>query len=148
MSDGTTIAERPALTLERRLGAPPHLVFNAWTKPGEITRWFGRKGATELSAEAEAKVGGRYRICFRSEDGERHEIGGSYLEIVPDRKLVFTWAWHTTPERQSLVTVSLAEDGDGTRLTLTHEKFFDEAARDRHLSGWAAALGKLEALFA
>ena len=63
---------------------------------------------------------------------------------MPNRKLVFTWAWRTMPERESLVTVSSSEDGDGTMLTLIHEQFFDEAARDRHEAGWAKALDKLD----
>ena len=62
---------------------------------------------------------------------------------MPDRKLVFTWAWKSTPERESLVTVDLKPDGDGTLLTLTHEQFFDEDARDRHRQGWEGAMDKL-----
>jgi uncharacterized protein YndB with AHSA1/START domain len=61
---------------------------------------------------------------------------------------VFSWAWHSTPERESLVTVSLKPDGDGTLLTLHHEAFFDEAARDGHARGWNGALDKLEKVIA
>lgn len=68
--------------------------------------------------------------------------------MVPGEKLVFTWAWRTTPERESLVSVALKRDGDGTVLTLTHEQFFDEAARDAHREGWTGALDKLEAQLA
>jgi len=55
----------------------------------------------------------------------------SYREIVPNARLVFSWAWHTTPERESQVTVSLLSEGGGTLLTLHHEQFFDEAAREQ-----------------
>jgi uncharacterized protein YndB with AHSA1/START domain len=82
------------------------------------------------------------------ESGEHHEVGGVYREMVPNRLLVFSWAWHTTPERESLVTVSLKPDGDGTLLTLTHEQFFDAAARDGHERGWTGALDKLQNLLA
>jgi uncharacterized protein YndB with AHSA1/START domain len=51
---------------------------------------------------------------------------------VPNERLVFSWAWHSTPERESQVTVSLKPDGDGTLLTLHHEQLFDSAARDGH----------------
>ena len=71
------------------------------------------------------RVGGRYRVSFDMESGEYHEVGGVYREVVPNQRLVFSWAWHSTPERESLVTVSLKPDGDGTLLTLTHEQFFD-----------------------
>jgi uncharacterized protein YndB with AHSA1/START domain len=148
MSDSVDLVTKPALRLERRLGAPPRKVFSAWTDPREIARWFGPAGAEQFNAEIEARIGGRYRIGFRGADGERHEVGGTYLEFVPDRKLAFTWAWHTTPERESLVTVELEPDAKGTLLTLRHEKFFDEAARDRHRGGWSQTLDKLQALFA
>jgi uncharacterized protein YndB with AHSA1/START domain len=58
--------------------------------------------------------------------------------------LVFTWAWRSTPERESLVTVLIEPDRDGSLLTLIHEQFFDEAARDRHRHGWTGSLDKLE----
>ncbi len=148
MSDAIALAARRSLTIERRLAAPPQKVFRAWSHPLEITRWFGPARAEALSAEADARVGGRYRVGFRTPDGEQHEVGGVYREVVPDRKLAFTWAWRSTPERESLVTVLLEGDGGGTVLTLTHEQFFDEAARDRHLGGWTATLDKLEAYFA
>jgi len=78
------------------------------------------------------------------ENGEYYEVGGVYRELVPNRRLVFSWAWHSTPERESLVTVSLKPDGDGTLLTLTHEQLFDQAARDSHERGWNDLLDKLE----
>lgn len=141
---------RPSLTLRRRLKASPAQVFAAWTDSQKIVRWFGPAEAVadSVSAEMDVRVGGRYRIRFTTMDGEQHEVGGVYREVVPHRRLVFTWAWHTTPERESLVTVTLTEDGDGTLLTLHHEQFFDEPARDRHLRGWTGALDKLERIFA
>ena len=78
----------------------------------------------------------------------RHDVGGVYREVVPNEKLVFTWAWKSTPERESLVTVLIKPDGDGSLLTLTHEQFFDEDVRDRHQQGWTGALDKMEKLFA
>jgi uncharacterized protein YndB with AHSA1/START domain len=138
---------KPSLTLKRRLKASPAQVFSAWTDPQKIGRWFGPAEARQGSvvAELDLRVGGRYRIIFKTEDGEAHEVGGTYREVVPDRRLVFSWAWHTTPERQSLVTITLAEDGEtGTLLTLQHEQFFDQPARDGHERGWTGTLEKLD----
>ena len=84
---------------------------------------------------------------FHTPDGEHHSVSGVYREIVPDRKLVFSWAWQSTPERESQVTIDLKPDGDSTMLTLTHEQFFDEKARDDHRRGWTLALDNLEKVF-
>jgi uncharacterized protein YndB with AHSA1/START domain len=144
-------AVRPSLTVKRRLKASPAKVFAAWTDPEKIKRWMGPGEIVTQRAEADPRVGGRYRIEMRSANGEPHNVGGVYREIVANEKLVFTWAWDTTPPdepHESLVTVLLKADGDGTLLTLTHEKLFDEKSRDGHLHGWTGALDKLEKLVA
>ena len=138
------MSSKPSLTLKRRLNAPPSKVYGAWTDSAKIWHWFGPEDAEILRAETDVRVGGRFRIVFRGPDGEEHDVGGIYREVVPDQKLVFTWAWRSTPEQESLVTVALKRDGDGTLLTLLHEQFFDEAARDRHGRGWNGTLDKLE----
>jgi uncharacterized protein YndB with AHSA1/START domain len=110
-------------------------------------KWFGPDSGPVTRAETDLRVGGRYVIAFNTENGERHQVGGIYREVVPNEKLVFTWAWHTTPERESLVTITVKPDGAGSILTLLHEQFFDEAARDGHKRGWSGSLDKLEKLF-
>jgi uncharacterized protein YndB with AHSA1/START domain len=144
MSANASVTSKPSLTLKRRLNAPPAKVFAAWTDPAKIASWFGPVQAEALRIEADARAGGRYRIVMRTADGEEHDVSGVYREVVANEKLVFTWAWRSTPERESLVTVLLKRDGDGTLLTLLHEQFFDEAARDRHRFGWTGSLDKLE----
>ncbi len=139
----TQTATKPSLTIKRRLNAPPAKVFAAWTDPEKVKRWMGPGEVKVLAVESEPRAGGRYRWLMRAPSGEDHDVSGVYREFVPDRKLVFTWAWKTTPERESLVTVDLKPDGDGTLLTLTHEQFFDEEARDRHRHGWEGAMDKL-----
>jgi uncharacterized protein YndB with AHSA1/START domain len=111
-------------------------------------QWFGPGAVRCTQAQFEPRVGGRYMIAATAPDGEKHQVGGIIREFVPNKKLVYTWAWHSTPERESLVTVEFKEDGDGTLLTLTHEQFFDDDARDRHQHGWSGALDKLEAFVA
>ena len=148
LANKPSLPNKPSLAIKRRLNAPPPTVYRAWTDPAQITRWFGPEQAEILRSEADARVGGRFHIVFRTAGGEEHGVGGEYRDVVPDQKLVFTWAWRSTPERESLVTIALKPDGEGTLLTLTHEQFFDEPARDRHRMGWTATLDKLERLFA
>jgi uncharacterized protein YndB with AHSA1/START domain len=102
-------------------------------------KWFGPEEIETLSAQADARVGGRFRIIMRDVSGEEHGVSGIYREVVPNEKVVFTWAWRSTPERESLVIVSIKRDGAGSL-----EQFFDEAARDRHDHGWLGCLNKLE----
>lgn len=142
--------QKPSLTLKRRLKASPEKVFAAWTDPEKIVHWFGPHETVDGSvrAEMDVRAGGRYRVNFTTVDGEKHQIGGEYQEVVANERLVFSWAWHSTPERESLVTVTLKPDGDGTILTLLHERFFDQKARDGHEHGWTGTLEKLEHYFA
>ncbi len=139
---------KPSLTLKRRLNAAPAKVYAAWTDPAKVAKWMGPEGIEVISAECDPCIGGRFRFLMRAPDGEHHDVSGIYREVTADEKLVFTWAWRSTPERESLVTVTLTPDGAGTLLTLLHEQFFDEGARDRHRHGWSGALDKLERYFA
>ncbi len=138
----------PSLTLKRRLNAAPEKVYAAWTDPAQIAKWFGPDAGAVTSAETDVRVGGRYTVIFHTEDGEEHYVSGVYREVVRNEKLQFTWAWRSTPERESLVTILIKAEGAGSILTLIHEKFFDDAARDRHEYGWTGSLNKLEKLFA
>jgi uncharacterized protein YndB with AHSA1/START domain len=139
------LAARPSLTLTRRLRAQPEKVYAAWTEPENLVQWFGpgqvEPGSTR--ADLDVRVGGRYRISFTGANGEYHEVGGVYRDVVPNQRLVFSWAWHSTPERESLVTVSIKPDGGGTLLPFQHAPFVDEAARDNHRRGWTESLGNL-----
>ncbi len=140
------VITRPSLTLKRRLNAPPAKVYAAWTDPEKLARWFGpsQVKAGSVQAEIDVRVGGRYRLSFTMDDGEYHQVGGVYREVVPNQRLVLSWAWHSTPERESQLTISLKPDGAGTLLTLHHEQFFDQAARDGHERGWTDILDQLE----
>ncbi|MGE0723735.1 MAG: SRPBCC domain-containing protein [Alphaproteobacteria bacterium] len=140
-------ATRPSLTLRRRLAASPASVWAAWTDPQKLARWFGPERITHADAELDVRVGGRFRVVLYENNGDRHAVGGVYRAIEAERRLVFSWAWESTPERESQVTVTLKPDGDGTVLILMHEQLADEATRDRHTGGWTGSLDKLERMF-
>jgi uncharacterized protein YndB with AHSA1/START domain len=142
------VIQKPSLTLKRRLAAPPEKVYAAWTQPAQLVKWFGPDSGPVLRAETDVRVGGRFHVVFRTEDGEEHDVSGTYQEVVLNQKLKFTWQWITLPERQSLVTIPIKPEGEGSMLTLIHEQFFDEAARDGHERGWTGCLDKLERLVA
>jgi uncharacterized protein YndB with AHSA1/START domain len=138
----TATATKPSLTIKRRLKAPPAKVYAAWIDPEKVKGWMGGEFKAK-SVEADLRVGGSYRWVMVAASGEEHDVRGVYREIVPNEKLVFTWAWKSTPERESLVTLTFKPDGDGTLFTMVHEQFFDETARDNHNKGWTSAMDKL-----
>ncbi len=143
----SAVATKPSLTIKRRFAAPPEKVYAAWSDPEKMSHWMGPVGTQRVEAECDLRVGGRYAIKMVMSDDE-HDVSGVYREIVPNEKLVFTWAWKTMPERQSLVTVTFRKDGNGTIMTLLHERFFDEEARDRHNAGWTGTMDRLEKFLA
>ncbi len=138
-----TATLKPSLTIKKRFNKPPARIYAAWTKPEELAKWMGGSGTIACKAEADVRVGGRYHIMMKMADDE-HNVGGVYREVVPNEKLVFTWAWRSTPDRESLVTITFKADGDGTIMTFNHSQFFDEAARDKHNTGWGVCFEKLQ----
>lgn len=133
----------PSLTLVRRIKAPPAKIYAALTKPELMIQWWSPDAGPTLRADADVRLGGRFNIVFRLLDGSEHNPTGVYREIVPDKKLVFTWEWAGAPERESLVTFLLKPIDGGTELTLIHEQLPDEPARESHEAGWKGFLDKL-----
>jgi uncharacterized protein YndB with AHSA1/START domain len=139
------LATKPSLALQRHYPVAPEKVWRAWTDAEAVKRWWGPGPGEPVSlAELDVRVGGRFRIVFGGPDGKMHECAGVYKEVVPNRKLVFTWHWpNSTPERVSVVTIIFKDLNGKTELLFTHEQLFDEKARDDHKRGWSASLDKL-----
>jgi len=149
MNPAPFIHDETKLILRRNFDADIDTLFRALTEPGQIRRWFGPQAIKVQHAECDLRVGGRWAVGMIAPDGEEHHVSGEYLEIDAPRKVVFTFAWRSTPDRVSRVTYALAPDGAGrTTLTLTHERFADAQARDRHAEGWTGSLENLVAWLA
>jgi uncharacterized protein YndB with AHSA1/START domain len=145
-----SIHKEPATraVIRRRVAAPPERVFQAWTTPEHLQRWFfpSIDGEAVPRAEVDLRVGGRYRITMHAPDGDiAAMVGGTYYEVQPSEKLVFSWTWEApqpeTPE--TLVTVELRQVQGETEIIITHEHFPDPAAQDRHTIGWNCSLERL-----
>ena len=143
--EATRLDQKPSLTLTRRFPVAPAKVWRAWTDPEALKKWWGPGPGEPVSrAELDVRVGGRFRIVFGGADGKAHECAGVYKEVVPNRKLVFTWSWpNSTPERVSVVTIEFRAVGKETDLLFKHEQLFDEKVRDDHKRGWSGSLDKL-----
>ena len=138
--------QKPFLNLVRAYPVAPEKVWRAWTDAQALKKWWGPgPGEPVAVAELDVRVGGRFRIVFGGPQGTAHEVQGTYQEVVPNRKLVFTWTWpNSTPERESVVTIVFRAADGGTELDFRHEQLFDEKVRDDHKRGWTGSLDKLE----
>lgn len=137
------------LQIKRTFAAPRERVFRAWTDPEELKKWWGPPGYATPSAEVDLRVGGKYRFGMRKlPDGEMFYLSGTYREVRPPEKLVYTWRWEAKPEYgETLVTVEFHDRGGSTEVVLTHELFPDEKARGEHERGWGGCLDKLAKIF-
>jgi uncharacterized protein YndB with AHSA1/START domain len=133
----------PSLTLVRRIKAPPAKVWAAITQPDLMMQWWSPDAGPTLSVVADVRPGGRFSVVFRLLDGSEHNPTGYYQEVVPGKKLAFTWEFAGRSEPDSLVTFRLEPFDGGVELTLTHEQLPDEAASRSHESGWNGLLDKL-----
>jgi uncharacterized protein YndB with AHSA1/START domain len=133
----------PSVAIVRRIRATPARVWAAITRPELMIRWWGPDAGPTLDVVADVRPGGRFSVVFRLMNGEEHNPTGIYREVVPEKKLVFTWDLPGTPEPESLVTFRLEPFDGGTELTLTHEHLPDEEARKSHEQGWRGLLDKL-----
>jgi uncharacterized protein YndB with AHSA1/START domain len=137
-------AER-VLVIERIFDAPRSLVFKAWTEPERLMRWWGPNGVTTVSCKMDLRAGGAWRISMRCRGNEERQQG-VFREIVEPERLVFTYAFEDptgNPGHETLVTVTFAEHGGKTKLTLKQAVFDTVATRDDHVRGWSEALGHL-----
>ena len=133
----------PSVTIVRRIKAPPAKVWAAITEPKLMLQWWGPDAGPTLRAEADVRPGGRFSIVFRLMNGEEHNPTGIYQEVVPEKKLVFTWEVPGVREPETLVTFLLEPFDGGTKLTLRHEHLPNEAMRKSHEAGWSGLLDKL-----
>lgn len=139
-----------AVQLTREIRAKPERVFRAFTTPDDLKRWSAPQGFTVPDAEVDLRVGGAYRISMRAPDGAVHTAIGTYREITPPRRLVYTWRWEggmEGDETETLVTVEFRERGQGTEVIFLHEGFRDEVTRGKHNEGWTAIFDRLVDFF-
>ena len=134
----------------RMIDAPRTEVFHAWTDPEHLRRWWGPGAFTCPEAEVDLRPGGSYRLVMQATAGDPFVLGGTYREVQPPERLVYTWRWETGPAAdgsESLVTVEFREQGERTELVLTHTDFPESHGPAPYQMGWDGGLDKFEALF-
>jgi uncharacterized protein YndB with AHSA1/START domain len=145
--------ELDKLRLEREFEATAEEVFDAWTNPEVLARWWGPAPSWDsVRCAVDLRVGGGYVMRVRDPDsGTELEVGGEYREIDPPRRLVYTWCWAAggpNPGLVTVVTVEFVALGDRTLVVLEHVGLGTEDSRTRHGEGWNAAFNRLrDAIF-
>jgi uncharacterized protein YndB with AHSA1/START domain len=135
------------LLITRTFDAPPSVLFALWSKPEHLKRWMGPANFTCPEAEIDFRVGGSYRAMIKSKEQGENWFGGVYREIIPNRRLVFTFAWDDGPSAgvETLVTITF-EERDGKTVQTFHQRpFLNVERRDSHVGGWTEAFDKLGA---
>jgi glutathione S-transferase len=133
------------LTLKRVIRAPRERVFDAFVKPEMMKAWMCPRGMSMPECEADARVGGRYRVTMRSRDREEFTAAGTYREVERPERLVYTWQWQgeAMPNIETLVSVSFRATPEGTEVVMHHSGFPDAAMCESHLGGWNGCLNRL-----
>jgi uncharacterized protein YndB with AHSA1/START domain len=131
--------------LERTYDAPAEAVFDAWTNPEVLRRWWKpNPGWDPAEAEVDLRVGGGYRLSMRNpETDEPLVVSGTYREIARPDRLVYSWAWEGTGPyagRESEVAVTFQEDAGRTTVVIEHAGLLDTASRENHARGWNGVL--------
>ena len=149
MSASTSAVTKPAereLVITRLFDAPRELVFEAWTDPKHLAQWWGPRDYPAAQVKLDVRPGGAWRHCLRStETGNDLWHRGVFREVVAPERLVFTFAWEEEGERglETLVTVTFADEGGKTRMTLRQTPFQSDGERDGHQGGWNSTFDRL-----
>ncbi len=153
----TKTTENITLKMTRLIKAPRERVFEAWTNPEQLKEWF-RPGEDTVvpQVKSDLRVGGKYRIQMKNPDGEFHTSAGTYREVKPPERLVFTFAWEkdgSEPDfgevepTEMLITLEFHARDQQTELVFTQEKLASIESRNRHEQGWTGCLDSLGRFF-
>lgn len=133
-----------SLMTRRRIHATAERVFEAWTQPAHLKKWWGPDAVTCTEAEIDLRVGGRYRIANQFPDGKTVWIVEEFELIEPPHKLVYTWRLEPDSQASERVTVRFEPREGATEVIVVHERIANRATRDMHEKGWQGCLDGLE----
>ena len=144
------MAEEPAssITVHHRFDAAQRVVWDAWTDPAIVRRWWGSDpDGVVTSAALDVRPGGRFVISFQDSSGDLHTCSGEYLRVDEMIELDFSWSWLDEANPPSRVSVVFAADEDGTRMRFVHGELRGGSDHD-HAQGWRRTFAKLDGILA
>lgn len=136
-------ASTVTLTVRRTIRASAERLFEAWTQPEQLKKWWGPASVECIDAKVDLRVGGRYRIANQFPDGKVLWIVGEFESIERPKKLVYTWRLESTEGLPERVTVTFEARGAETEVVVTHERIPTKGMRDMHEQGWIGCLDGL-----
>jgi uncharacterized protein YndB with AHSA1/START domain len=136
-----------ALVVRRTIHASAERVFDAWTKPEHLVRWWGPRPVRCSEAEVDLRVGGGYRIANQFPDGRVLWIVGEFERVRPPHELVYSWRLEPGSPLPERVTVRFEPREGATEVIVIHERITTAAARATHEQGWIGCFEGLEGFF-
>ena len=135
-----------SLEIRKTIAAPREKVFRAWTRPELLKRWFPPGGFEAAPTDVDLRTGGTYRWGVRQlPDGEPFWATGTFEEVDPPKRLVFSWIWSTRKDDQTTrVTIDFLDRDGKTEIVLRHDRFPDVNMRNEHEQGWTHCLEQIE----
>jgi uncharacterized protein YndB with AHSA1/START domain len=131
--------------IERTFDASAEEVFDAWTSPEVIERWFRpARGWRKPSAEVNLRVGGTVRVVMRDPSGAPVEASGEYTEIDRPNRLVFTWTFDDDPSNQQLIEIEFTERDGATTVVFVNSNISEKKRRDEQYDGWRTCIDNME----
>jgi uncharacterized protein YndB with AHSA1/START domain len=137
---------KPQLTVQQFIKGKRERVYQAWLKPELAVQWFSPENLKPVSFHTDAKVGGSYVHVMTGPEGANLTTIGKYLELIENKKIVFTWGSPEKGVAESVVTVELEDKDGGTLVTLTQVKLPEDLVTP-HIQGWESALRQLGKFF-
>lgn len=136
-----------SLEVRRLIRESPERVFDAWTRPELIPRWFKPGPMPLRSASIDLRVGGRWHMRMGF-PGEPEKVGtGVFLQVERPSRIVYTWNWQPDPVgRETVVSVDFIDRDGDTEIVLRHRGFPGSRASDGHRHGWTNCLAALAAM--
>jgi uncharacterized protein YndB with AHSA1/START domain len=135
--------------IERTFAAPAEDVFDAWTSPEVMRRWFHcAPDWSTPEAEVDLRVGGKVRVVMRKPDGTEAEMQGEYTLIDRPHRLVMTWTFHDDPSNEQLMELTFSESDGSTTVLLVNSRISTDERRDAQDWGWRGCLDQLERVLA
>lgn len=132
-SSGTAVVTLPTdrqILIRREFDAPKHLVFQAWTTPDLIKRWWSGDRGEVTIAEVDLRVGGRWRYVIAANGGFEVGFHGEYREIVPNERIVSTEIYEGVPEGGGAVTTTTFTEVDGRTTLAVLTEYESQQVRD------------------